>query len=194
MKKLKNGLEILSFYTSVPKIVIICFNVPEIWHMDVIVIFHFGLFFCPFTPVIAQKNQNFNKKKYLEISSFYTCVPKIMIRWCTVPEKWCMTDEQKKWHTEVGVPPKNTSFYFISEVLDIVQLLKGQKWFLILAELLWWYILDMLILFWACPKCIIFRHSQNHCILNILSSILYIEDCILAALVYISFYHYVKKD
>ena len=80
LKKLKNGLEILSFYTSVPKIVIICFNVPEIWHMDVIVIFHFGLFFCPFTPVIAQKNQNFNKKKYLEISSFYTCVPKIMIR------------------------------------------------------------------------------------------------------------------
>ena len=30
--------------------------------------------------------------KCLEISSFYTCVPKIMIWWCAVPEIWCMTD------------------------------------------------------------------------------------------------------
>ena len=31
---------------SVPKIMIICYTVPEIWGMtDVIVIFHFGLFF-----------------------------------------------------------------------------------------------------------------------------------------------------
>ena len=34
------------FYTSAPKIMIIGYTVPEIWHMtDVIVIFHFGLFF-----------------------------------------------------------------------------------------------------------------------------------------------------
>ena len=34
------------FYTSVPKIMIICHTFPEIWHvMDVIVIFYFGLFF-----------------------------------------------------------------------------------------------------------------------------------------------------
>ena len=34
------------------------------------------------------KNQNFEKmrKKLLEISSFYTCVPKITIIWVTVPE------------------------------------------------------------------------------------------------------------
>ena len=31
-------------------------------------------------------------KKPLEISSFYICVPKIMIRWSTVPKIWCMTD------------------------------------------------------------------------------------------------------
>ena len=45
----------------------------------------------------------------------YTCVPKIMIRWCTVPEIWCATvgltdwrtmDRQKKWHIEVGAPTK----------------------------------------------------------------------------------------
>ena len=50
--------------------------------------------FCPFTPLTAQKNQNLKKlkKKSLEISSFYTCVPKIMNRWFTVPEIWCATD------------------------------------------------------------------------------------------------------
>ena len=87
----KKHLEI-SFYRSAPKImIIICYTFREIWcMMDVIVIFHFGL------------------------PSLYTCVPKIMIRWCTVPETWCMTDRQtnrwmdrwKKWHMEVGAPPK----------------------------------------------------------------------------------------
>ena len=48
---------------------------------------------CPFTPLTAQKIKSLKKqKKYLEISSFYTCVPKIMIRWNMVPEIWCMTD------------------------------------------------------------------------------------------------------
>ena len=46
MKK-KKCLEISSFYTSAPKIMIICYIVPEIlWCMtDVIFIFHLGLFF-----------------------------------------------------------------------------------------------------------------------------------------------------
>ena len=68
-------------------------KVPEIWCMtDVIVISHFGLFL-PFYPPTTQKIKILNKwKKHLEISSFYICVPKIMIRWCTVPEMWCMTD------------------------------------------------------------------------------------------------------
>ena len=46
LKKWKKHLEISSFYTSVPKTMIICYTVPEIWRMtDVIVVFHFGLFF-----------------------------------------------------------------------------------------------------------------------------------------------------
>ena len=46
LKELKKHLEISSFYISVPKIMIICYTVPEILHMtDVIFIFHFGLFF-----------------------------------------------------------------------------------------------------------------------------------------------------
>ena len=96
-------LKILSFYTIVPKIMIIGYTVPEIWCVtNVIVIFHFGLFF-----VLLMK-------KCLEISSFYTCVPKIMIWWCMVPEIWCatdgwtdkQTDGWQKWHVEVGAPPK----------------------------------------------------------------------------------------
>ena len=47
LKKGKEFLEkkIPSLYTSVPKIMIICYAVPEIWHLiDVTFIFHFGLF------------------------------------------------------------------------------------------------------------------------------------------------------
>ena len=53
----KNPLEILSFYTSVPKIRIICYTVPEIWHMMDVIIFHFGLFFALLSPS-SLKNEN----------------------------------------------------------------------------------------------------------------------------------------
>ena len=79
----KKILQISSFYTRVPKIMIIGYTVPEIWHMrDVIVIFHFGqkfliygvrqnflsfwAIFCPpptFYPPISSKNENFKKIK-----------------------------------------------------------------------------------------------------------------------------------
>ena len=46
MKKMSGDI-----ITSVPKIMIISYTVLEIWHMmDVIVIFHLGQIFCPFTP------------------------------------------------------------------------------------------------------------------------------------------------
>ena len=56
-------------------------------------------FFCPFAPppplppLNNLKNQHFEKMKKmrLEMSSFYTCVPKIKIIWCIVPEIWSMT-------------------------------------------------------------------------------------------------------
>ena len=58
-KQWKNHLEISSFYTSVPKIMIICYTVSEIWHMtDVILTFHFVLFFA-FLPHKSPKNGNF---------------------------------------------------------------------------------------------------------------------------------------
>ena len=49
--------------------------------------------FCPFTPLTTQKIKMLkNWKHHLEISSFYICVPKIMIRWYMVSEIWCVTD------------------------------------------------------------------------------------------------------
>ena len=108
LKKWKKHLEISSFYTSVPKIMIICYTVPEIWHVtDVIVIFHFGLFFALLQPKKSKFQEN--GKKRLEMSSFYTCAPKLIIRWCTVPKMWHRMDGWKKWHIEVGAPPKNVT-------------------------------------------------------------------------------------
>ena len=52
----------------------------------------FGHFF-DLLPPINPKNQNFEKwKNLLEISWFYTCWPKITIRWCMVPEIWSEMD------------------------------------------------------------------------------------------------------
>ena len=73
-------------------------------------------YFGPFTPLTAWKMKISKKwKNHHKISSFYTCVPKIMIRWCTAPEIWCVTDRQtngqtnewKKWQIEVGASPNN---------------------------------------------------------------------------------------
>ena len=51
IKKMKKGLEISSFYTIVATVMIICYTVLDIWHMtDMIVIFHFGLFFALLPP------------------------------------------------------------------------------------------------------------------------------------------------
>ena len=43
-RKDKSTWRYISFYTSVPKIMI-CYNVPEIWHVTDVIIFHFGLSF-----------------------------------------------------------------------------------------------------------------------------------------------------
>ena len=52
---MKKHLEISSFYTSAPKIMIICYTVPEIWCVvDVILFFHFGLFSALFNILIFQ--------------------------------------------------------------------------------------------------------------------------------------------
>ena len=76
-KNEKKLLEISSFYTCVPKTTIIWGTVPEIWSETIL---SFWTVFCPFTPLpplTAQKMKISKKwKKHLEISSFYTSVPK----------------------------------------------------------------------------------------------------------------------
>ena len=61
----KNHNHISSFCTSVPKIIIICYTLPEICHVtNVIVIFHFGHFFWSFTtPSPAPHPQQPQKRK-----------------------------------------------------------------------------------------------------------------------------------
>ena len=80
-KKWKKYPEI-SFHTSVPNIMIICYTVPERWHVThVIFFFPVRAIFYPFSPLTVQKMKISKKwKKCLEKSSFYTCIPKIMIR------------------------------------------------------------------------------------------------------------------
>ena len=53
LKKWKKQLEILSFYTSVPKIIIIWYTVAEIWRMTDVIIFHFGLFWSFYLPFLC---------------------------------------------------------------------------------------------------------------------------------------------
>ena len=55
--------------------------------------FSFWAIFHTFNLLTAHKIKIFEKwKKHLEISSFYVSVPKIIVRWCTVPEIRCVTD------------------------------------------------------------------------------------------------------
>ena len=79
----------------------ICYAVPWIWHVtDIIVIFHFGLFFALLTPKQPKKSKFKQNEKSSWRYNHFTYVPKIMIRWCTVPEIWCTTDGQTDRQTE----------------------------------------------------------------------------------------------
>ena len=78
--------------------------------------FSFWAIFCTFTPLTVWKTKiKKKKKKNPKILSFHTCVNKIMIKWCMVPEiRWARvrpmkrwTDGWKKWYIEVGASPKN---------------------------------------------------------------------------------------
>ena len=47
----------------------------------------------PFTPLMTQQIKILKKwKKHLEMSSFYTCVPKLTTMWYMLPEMWSVAD------------------------------------------------------------------------------------------------------
>ena len=90
-----------------------CYTVLEIWCVaDIIFIFHFRLFLPSYPCNNPKEFQNFKKmkKKDQEISSFYTCVPKIVITWCMVPENCCarMDGQMDKVTYRCGCQLKNT--------------------------------------------------------------------------------------
>ena len=85
------------FYTSAPKITIICFTVPEICCVtDVIFIFHFGLHFTPPPPPPTTQKKKKKKKKKKNTWRYYfpQVYQKLGATWCKVPEIWCATDGQ----------------------------------------------------------------------------------------------------
>ena len=109
-EKLKKTPGDITIYTSVPKIMIICHTIPEIWCVTDVIIFHFGLFFA-FLPSNSPKNQNFENMKK-------TPGAMVILHPCTINYdqiihgSWDMvhdvqTDRRKKCHIEVGAPPKN---------------------------------------------------------------------------------------
>ena len=94
LKKWRKNLEIPSFYICEPKIMIRWYIYGS-WDMvcDKCNYFSFWAIVSAFTPLTAQKFKILKKwKKQLEISSFYISITNIMIRWCSVPEIWCVTD------------------------------------------------------------------------------------------------------
>ena len=111
--KKKKSLEISSFYTRVLKIMIRCYAIPEILHVSyVIVIVFWGAIVSPFTPLTAQKMKTYKKwKKHLDISSFNTNVPNIIIICYIAPEIWHMPDVIVIFHLGLFLPfysPNNT--------------------------------------------------------------------------------------
>ena len=107
-KQWKKHLEISSFYTSVPKIMIICYAVLEIWHMThVIVVFHFGQCVFPFTPLTAQRNKTSKKWtwRYHHFTHVYQKLWLDDVRFLRYGG-W-QVDGRKKWHIEVGALPEN---------------------------------------------------------------------------------------
>ena len=63
--KTKKILEISSFYTIVPKILVISYTISEVWHLiNVIAIFRFGLCFA-LLPSNSSNNKNFKTMKIM---------------------------------------------------------------------------------------------------------------------------------
>ena len=58
LKKMKKHLEISSVYTSVPKIMIICYTVPYIWHVTDLIVFFILGYFLPFYLSSSPKNHD----------------------------------------------------------------------------------------------------------------------------------------
>ena len=95
----------------------------RVWQTEI------GKMFCSFTPLKTPKIKILkNWKKWLEISSFYTCVTKITIIWCTVPVIWSETQNFLSFFAilpylqsaKSKLKKKNIGYY---KIIDIIGLL-----------------------------------------------------------------------
>ena len=77
-------LEVSSFNTSVPKILILCYIAPEIWKVADVIIFYVGLFL-PLYPPNSLKESFSNWYHFTQVY-----IPKIMIVCYTISEIWYM--------------------------------------------------------------------------------------------------------
>ena len=90
LKKRKKHVEILLFYTCVPQMTIIWYMLPEILSTTDKIFLSVWAILCPTKNWKINILKQWNKQ--LEISSFYTCVPPMIIIWCMVPEIWSATE------------------------------------------------------------------------------------------------------
>ena len=83
--KIKMLEDIISLHKCT-KIMIICCTVPEIWQVTNVIIFYLGLLFVLLPPPLTvEKIKIYEKwKSCQEISQFYRCVSKIIIRWLQI--------------------------------------------------------------------------------------------------------------
>ena len=104
-KKRKKRLEISSVYTSVPNI--ISYTVPEIWRMtDVIVIFHFGLFFALLPSLFREKinacaavHTHYVMGACNHVQSIILLPPMMRVSFLLVPLTMLIFKEPKHWVT-----------------------------------------------------------------------------------------------
>ena len=103
----KKLLKILSFYTWVPKTTMIWGTVFEIRRETKFFLSCLAIFY----PSKFQKNEK-NTWRYHHSAHASQKI------WLEVPEIWCVTDARtvgrKKWHIEVGAPPKNNFFFLVA--------------------------------------------------------------------------------
>ena len=84
-------LDISTIYTCAIKNTIIWGMVSDIWS-ETEFFCHFGPFFTYFPFNNSEINILKKWKKHLEMSSCYTCVPKISTTWCMLPKIWSATE------------------------------------------------------------------------------------------------------
>ena len=130
----KKFVEISSFYTSVPKIMIICYTVPEIGHMTDKNFFFFLGYFLPFYPLPhppnSPKKSKFQKNektiwKYHHFTHVYQklWLDGVWFLRCGVWQTGGQTDRWKRWHIEVCAPPKK---HFSNEK-NLIQTIKTTR-------------------------------------------------------------------